>query len=115
MALQNLTPELASQLGASETKGAFITDVEADGPAGEAGLRQGDVVRSFAGTTIDDGGDLARAVAEAKAGSRVPVGVIRNGRTLSLAVLIGSDARQEPETAELGGMGQRPSFGFSNG
>jgi serine protease Do len=45
VALQTLTPELASSLGIDPSvKGAIITDVEAKSPADRAGLTAGDVV-----------------------------------------------------------------------
>lgn len=92
VALQTLTPELAEAVGVKEAKGALIADVEPDGPAGQAGMQRGDIVRSFANRPVEDSGDLARAVADAKVGSHVPVTVIRDGRKLALDLPIASDA-----------------------
>ena len=41
---QNLTPDLAQQLGIEEGEGVIITQVEPGSPAEEAGLKRGDVV-----------------------------------------------------------------------
>lgn len=92
--LQTLTPEVAEQLGINAGKGALIAGVEPEGPAAAAGLESGDVVRSFAGKSIEDSGDLARAVADAKVGSRVPMTVVRQGRQFSFNLPIASDAAQ---------------------
>ncbi|MCZ6781993.1 MAG: DegQ family serine endoprotease [Proteobacteria bacterium] len=42
--VQNLTPELADQLGLEEDAGVVVTDVEPGSPAAEAGLRRSDVI-----------------------------------------------------------------------
>ena len=41
---QELTPELAEQLGVDETAGVLVAGVEPGSPAAEAGLRRGDVI-----------------------------------------------------------------------
>src|SRR5262249_55871479 len=45
MALQELTPELAKQLGVQNDKGVVVTEVKPDSPAAQAGLAPGDVIR----------------------------------------------------------------------
>ncbi len=42
--VQDLTDELADQLGARQDQGVVITQVEPGSPAGEAGLRRGDII-----------------------------------------------------------------------
>ncbi|MGQ4806907.1 Periplasmic serine endoprotease DegP [Candidatus Entotheonellaceae bacterium PAL068K] len=44
MQVQELTPELAQNMGLPTTEGVFVTAVESDSPAAEAGVRRGDVV-----------------------------------------------------------------------
>jgi serine protease Do len=44
MAVQDLSGELAEQLGLENAKGVVVTSVDPDGPASEAGIRQGDVI-----------------------------------------------------------------------
>lgn len=91
VSLQNITPDVAEQLGLPSAKGALIAAIDPEGPASAAGLASGDVVRAFAGRSIDDSRDLARAVADARIGSRVPLTVLRQGQRLSLAVPIIGD------------------------
>jgi serine protease Do len=69
----------------------LIAQVDPQGTAARSGLRQGDVVRSFNGKPVDDTRDLARLVAETKAGTEVPVAVLRDGKRLSLKLAIGGD------------------------
>lgn len=78
------------QLGLRSSNGALIAQIEPGGPAAASGLARGDVVRDFAGQPVKDGRDFARRIAEAKAGSAVPLTVVRDGRPVRLNLRIGS-------------------------
>ncbi len=53
--LAPLTPPLARQLGLEQgTKGVLVGDVVPGSPADKAGLKQGDVITSFAGEKVHD-------------------------------------------------------------
>lgn len=92
VALQDFTPEMAAAIGMRDGGGALINDVEPSGPAARSGIRPGDVIRGFNGKAVEDDRDLARAVADAKAGSTVPVKVLRDGRPLVLDLRIGGSS-----------------------
>ncbi len=53
-----------------------------------AGLRQDDIIVSFNSVTIDDTAQFVRLLADAKIGSTVALGVLRDGRELSVKVPI---------------------------
>jgi serine protease Do len=89
--LQELSPSIASALGLKSTDGALIAQVSSDGPAAASGLERGDVVRSFNGRPIEDSRDFAREVARARAGTTVPVTIVRDGRELRLNLRIGQE------------------------
>jgi serine protease Do len=91
VALQGITPEIARELGAPDAKGALIAAVDPQGTAAQSALRPGDIVRSFAGKPVDDSRDLARLVADAKAGSAVKVAVVRRGQPIDIDLRIGGD------------------------
>lgn len=95
VSLQDLTPELANAVGSNVTKGALIADVEEGGAAARSGMQRGDVVRRFGSKPVDNGRDLARAIAEARIGSIVPTQVLRDGRRVSLNLLIASEAVEQ--------------------
>jgi serine protease Do len=52
----SLNPSVAGQLGLNDTRGALITDVVPGSPAESAGLKPGDVIRSYNGRKVDDAG-----------------------------------------------------------
>jgi len=60
--------------------------VQKGSPALKAGLRQGDVILSFAGKPVAQSKDLPRLVAEAASGTTVPVQVLRDGKPKDLSV-----------------------------
>ena len=90
VALQAITPNIARAVDAPDTRGALIAQVDPDGSAA-ASVRPGDIVRRFNGKAIEAPRDLARMVADAKAGSRLPMSVLREGRSVELTVTIGGE------------------------
>ena len=53
-----------------------------------AGLRPGDIIVSFNGTPIEDHLHFSRLISDAKIGSTVTLGLLREGKSLSLKVPI---------------------------
>lgn len=69
-------------------KGIYVAKVDDSGPAGKAGLRQGDIIVKIAGTDINSVAEL-RAVLDGQAiGSRVDVEIVRNGKNRTIPVLL---------------------------
>lgn len=86
--LQAITPEIARALNMAEPRGALIAEVDPGGPAAEAGLRSGDIVVEFAGRPISDSRQLARSVADARAGTRVAAKVYRGRQSADITLSI---------------------------
>ena len=95
IAIQPVTSDVADSLGLSEAKGALVATVTPDSPAQKAGLRQGDVVLDFDGHAVTTPRDLSRVVADTTIGSRKPVAVWRDGRTVDLTVAVGETPKQQ--------------------
>jgi serine protease Do len=74
--------------GTGPDKGAAITALEADGPAYRAGLTPGDVVETVDGADVAGSVDLIRDIASMAPGSKVTLGISRNGHILTLPVVI---------------------------
>jgi serine protease Do len=83
-----LTTRIANQLNLPDTKGALIYEMLRSSSAFQAGIRPGDVIVSFNGTAIEDPGQFSRLVSDAKIGSVVTIGVIREGRRQEMKVTI---------------------------
>jgi membrane-associated protease RseP (regulator of RpoE activity) len=66
------------------TNGSPCPHGAAKSPAGLAGLRVGDKVTSFDGTQVANYTELTTAIRRAKAGTTVPITVMRDGKPLTL-------------------------------
>ncbi|MEO8341934.1 MAG: Do family serine endopeptidase, partial [Nitrospirota bacterium] len=93
VSIQDLTQDLATSFGLKDRKGALISDVSDDSPAGHAGLKQGDIVTAYQGAPVDDAVALQRQVTNTAVGAKVIVRVIRDGQEKNLAVTI----HEQPE------------------
>ncbi|MBY6088839.1 DegQ family serine endoprotease [Maritimibacter alkaliphilus] len=94
--IQDVTDELAQAMDLPEARGAMVTDVP-DGPAAEAGMKQGDVILSFDGKDVDDTRGLVRQVGNTAVGKAVRVTVFRDGKNETLRVTLGR--REQAEAA----------------
>lgn len=102
VSIQNVTPEIADSLGLKESKGALVAEVVPGSPAARAGLRPGDIVRSFGEAKLEEARDLSRAVARTAPGDTVRMVVQRGEKSLTLPVRVGGpDAK--PRAALAGG------------
>jgi Do/DeqQ family serine protease len=93
--LQTLTTRLAEQLGAPNTQGAVVVRMVQRSDAYAAGVRPGDIVTSFNTTAIDDAQHLMRLVSDSKIGTTVTLGLLREGKRISVKVPIVKTAPQE--------------------
>lgn len=87
--IQDLNQDLAKSFNIKDSKGALISDVKEDGPAERAGLKQGDVIIEYHGTSVEDGVALQRLVTRTSVGTTVPLKVIRDGHEREMMVRIG--------------------------
>ena len=107
--IQDVTEDVADAIGLKKAVGALITDVP-EGPAREAGLKTGDVIKSFDGVEVIDTRGLVRQVGNSPVGATVRVTVLRDGKTQTIKVVLGRreeadgtvtpGAEGEPETEE---------------
>jgi len=86
MMLYPLTTQVAQQLGMRQTTGAFVNEIERRSPAYQAGLEPGDVIVSFNGQNVIDPSHFVQLVSDARIASTAIVGVIRDGRQVTLKI-----------------------------
>ena len=84
--IADVTSERLSALKLKEEHGAEITMVDADAPAGKAGLREHDVILSVNGTTIESAAQLRRMIKETPPGRVVALGISRDGQPQTIKV-----------------------------
>jgi Do/DeqQ family serine protease len=86
--LQPLTTRLAEQLGAPNTHGMVVVSMQQRSDAYAAGMRPGDIIVSFNGTPVEDQSHIMRLLSDAKIGSTVTLGLLREGKPVSVKVPI---------------------------
>jgi serine protease Do len=84
--VQELTPEIARDLGLQQNKGVVITRVEPGSSAAEADIRAGDVVQSVNRKPVKDVDDFMQKIEQAKNQDSVLLLVQRGQNTLFAAV-----------------------------
>jgi serine protease Do len=101
--MQTLTPDLAKSLGADGTEGVLIAQVNADSPAGKAGLKNGDIITKVKERAVTSPEDLQDAVASMSPGEKVSVEIVRDGKAQTVEVVLGE------RTAAALGEGEQPA------
>jgi serine protease Do len=108
VALGEMTKEVAESLGLGKPRGAYVRNVEVNGPAANGGIEAGDVILAFNGRDIAKSTDLPRVVGETKPGTVASVQVWRKGGTRELTVTVADTdsvqtATKKPDTANGNG------------
>ncbi len=99
--IQDITDDVAEYYGLSDREGVVVYQVLPDAPASKAGMKDGDIIKAFDGQTIHHSRELIEQVSRTKAGRRVKVGLLRDGKPQTLDVDIGA----RPAEMELAGGG----------
>ncbi len=87
--VQGLNAQAAAALGLAENKGVLVRDLAPGGPADRAGIRQGDLIVRLAGEEIDTFEKLLQVANKAKPDERIPVALMRAGKTVETQVTVG--------------------------
>jgi serine protease Do len=93
--IQEVTPEIAENLGLGKVRGAMIASVTPKGPAEKAGVKAGDIILSFNGQPVDEMRHLPRLVAETEVGKKVPLTVWRKSKEETVIVDLGQLEKAE--------------------
>ena len=78
--IQDVTPELAEALNLPMPRGTIISQVEANSPAQEAGLKAGDVIVEVDGDRIANSADLRNKIGLVERGRKLDVVYYRDGK-----------------------------------
>ncbi|MGA9657710.1 MAG: trypsin-like peptidase domain-containing protein, partial [Asticcacaulis sp.] len=95
--IQSLNKDTAEALGLTDLTGAYVAETTDGGPAQKAGVDIGDIIKTVNGAAVKSPTELTRRIADIKAGEKVNLGVLRNGKMLNLTLT----AALRPSEAEL--------------
>ncbi|MEA2451140.1 MAG: hypothetical protein QOG63_3072 [Thermoleophilaceae bacterium] len=76
--------------------GAEVQELVPGGPAEDARMRTGDVIKSIDGTAVQDSSDISASIDAKNPGDKVTVEVERNGLTKELTVTLGTRPNHTP-------------------
>jgi S1-C subfamily serine protease len=71
------------------SSGVMATGIDPEGPAGMAGVREGDIIVSFAGETVSGIDDLHRLLSADRTGRRLPLLALRGVQLVDITVMPG--------------------------
>jgi len=84
-----VTAEKAKDLKLAEARGVEVIDVEPDGPAAKAGLKEHDVITRYDGQVVEGTVQFRRLVRETPSGRNISLAISRNGSTQDISVELG--------------------------
>jgi serine protease Do len=99
---QEVTEGIRKQFNLKDRKGAIVSSVEADSPAGRAGLKQYDVITAINGQPVENVNDLRFKIADVEPGKKAALTVTRDGKETTITATV---EELEPEQEK----GQTPS------
>ncbi len=97
--LQNVSKDIADNLGLERPTGALVVEVVGNGPAAEAGLKRGDVIAAIDSQTVEDAESVGFRLGVKPLGGSAKLTVLRNGRTLDLPLKLASAPETPPRDA----------------
>ena len=100
--IQQVTPEIAENLGLAEARGALVAEPDPIGPASKAGIEAGDIIAAVNGKEVADSRELARTISSMPPGGSVRLTVVHRGQARMVNVPLGElpDQRQAAGPAD---------------
>lgn len=88
--IQEVNRDLADSFGLDKTTGALVAQVLESSPASDGGIKEGDVILSFGGHSVEVSSDLPIFVGAAVINSMIDVEVLRNNKKRTIKVRVGA-------------------------
>jgi len=127
ISMSDLDYEMAQALEVDAARGALVESVVEDSPAQKAKIKRGDVIVAVDGEDVKDGNDVIYLVASHRAGDRLDVTFLRDGRRktvrvhagdrdegLALGTGPGAEEESADDEADAYGMVLEPASGAIN-
>lgn len=84
--IRDVSTDRLAALKLKDERGVEIVMVDADAPAGKAGLREHDVILEFNGTAVESEEQIRRLIREVPPGRAVTLGISRDGSPMKISV-----------------------------
>lgn len=97
ISMQAVSPDIAAYFKVPTPEGAMVVDIVNASPAAKAGLKRGDIIRTYNGTPLRDPNDLFEKVNSSAIGQTVKLGIIRDGASRTVTATVEERGREEDE------------------
>jgi len=87
--VQDITPQLAESFGLKDTNGVIVAGVLRSGPAADAGLQPGDIIKSIQGDPMRDSRDVMNTIAKTAPGDKVKIDIVHQGKPSEIQATVG--------------------------
>ncbi len=84
--IRDVSTDRLAALKLKDERGVEVTMVDADAPAGKAGLKEHDVILEFNGTAVESEEQIRRLIREVPPGRTVTLGISRDGSPMKISV-----------------------------
>jgi len=91
--VQNVSAQMAFQLGLGASSGVMVMMVQEGGPAAQAGIRQGDVIVKLNQHNVENNDELRDLIAKLSPGSLVRLELIRDREEIAISIQLGQRPR----------------------
>ncbi len=95
--IQDVTQDLADSFGLEEPTGVLVGDVKKGSPADRGGLKRGDVIIGYRGSSVEDPIALQRMVTKTLVGTESAITIVRDGKEMDLMIAVG----QQPDAVKV--------------
>jgi Do/DeqQ family serine protease len=86
--MQTVTDSIAKAKKLDKIEGAYVKSTTEDGAARKAGIKEGDIIVSINGNSVNTGSQLQEQIGKYSPGNEVTVGYLRNGELRSAKVVL---------------------------
>lgn len=100
VAVQEVNQAFADSFKLDKPEGALVSNVDKGGPADQAGLRSGDVIRKVDGEPVVASGDLPALIGQKKPGSKITLEIWRQGAREEISAKLGDAAEKGTAVAK---------------
>jgi len=88
IATETVTADLQKQFGLSRSSGVEVAEVSTNGPAANAGIKQGDIIIKIDGKDVTQASDVLGSVRDKRPGDTVQVVLDRSGKEMTVTVTL---------------------------
>ena len=101
--IQEVTPDLAENLGLAAARGALVAEPQADGPAVKVGIEAGDVITAINGKEVGESREVAKTISAMAPGTGVKLTLMHKGQEKTVSVVLGNlpDQREASLAPEM--------------